>query len=122
MAEDSGKFSSIPQDQVPEEAKESFNSMSQKSESLKSTRDELAGVENKDDLKSKLPKAIVLKKNLKKDVDQMYSRYKELKANSSDPDELSRFKEACNDVIRNAQQAHQEIKDKVYSIYDKKSS
>ncbi len=35
-------------------------------------------------------------------------------------EEVKEFKQACNNVIRAAQKSHSAIKDKVYTIYDKK--
>lgn len=122
MSETTGKFSSIPQAPVPEEAKEHFESMSKKTESFHVAKDQLLSASSKEELKSKLPIAIVLKKNLKQDVAQIYSRFKEFKENNPDPDEVHEFKEACNTIIRDAQKAHQEIKEKVYAVYDKKPS
>ena len=61
----------------------------------------------------------LVKKNLRKDVDTLYNSYKEFKNSSESPDEVEQFKEACNDVIRNAQKAHGEIKEKINSVYGK---
>ena len=69
---------------------------------------------------NKLPKAIVIKKKLKKDVEILYASFKEFEKTHSSPEEVNEFKQACNNVIRSAQKSHAEIKDKVYTIYDKK--
>ena len=74
---------------------------------------------SKDDLKTKLPKAIVIKRNLKKNVEILYASFKEFEKTHSSPKEVNEFKQACNNVIRSAQKSHAEIKDKVYTIYDK---
>ena len=62
----------------------------------------------------------MIKKNLKKDVEILYASFKEFEKTHSSPEEVNEFKQACNNVIRSAQKSHAEIKDKVYTIYDKK--
>ena len=62
----------------------------------------------------------MIKKNLKKDVEILYASFKEFEKTHSNSEEVYEFKQACNNVIRAAQKSHSEIKDKVYTIYDKK--
>ena len=94
-------------------------SIANKGETLKVASEKVLGANSKDELKEHLPAAIVVKKNLRKDVDSLYNSYKEFKNSSESPDEVEQFKEACNDVIRNAQKAHGEIKEKINSVYGK---
>ena len=75
---------------------------------------------SKENLKTKLPKVIVIKKNLKKEVEILYASFKEFEKTHSNPEEVNKFKQACNNVIQSAQKSHAEIKDKVYTIYEKK--
>ena len=67
-----------------------------------------------------MPKAIVVKKNLKKDVEILYASFKKFKETHSNAEEIKEFKMACDKVILAAQKSHTEIKEKVYTIYDKK--
>ena len=50
---------------------------------------------------------------------EYFNCYKEFKNSSDNPDDVEQFKEACNDVIKNAQKAHGEIKDKINNVYGK---
>ena len=52
-------------------------------------------------------------------MDTLFNSYKEFKNSSDNPDDVEQFKEACNDVIKNAQKAHGEIKDKINNVYGK---
>ena len=124
--EEAVKFGKTPEDSLesikkaPEETQQKFHSVSSKGDSLKILGAEVLSSSSKDDLKTKLPKAIVVKKNLKKDVEILFARFKEFEKVHSNPEEVNEFKQACNNVIRSAQKSHAEIKDKVYTIYDKK--
>ena len=51
---------------APEETQQQFHSVSTKGDSLKMVGAEVLSCKSKDDLKTNLPKAIVVKKNLKK--------------------------------------------------------
>ena len=123
---EAGKFGKAPDaslvsiKNIPEEAQQKYHSVSSKRDSLKMLGVEVLSSGSKDDLKTKLSKAIVVKKNLKKDVEILYSSFKEFEKTHSNPEEVNEFKQACNNVIRAAQKSHAEIKDKVYTIYDKK--
>jgi len=103
-----------------EETQQQFHSVSSKGDSLKLVGEEVLSCESKDDLKTNLPKAIVVKKNLKKDVETLYESFKNFEKTHDNPKEIKEFKHACNTVIREAQKSHSAIKDKVYTIYDKK--
>ena len=46
--------------------------------------------------------------------------FKNFEKTHDNPKEIKEFKHACNTVIREAQKSHSAIKDKVYTIYDKK--
>ena len=105
---------------APEETQQQFHSVSSKGDSLKLVGLEVLSCESKDDLKTNLPKAIVVKKNLKKDVETLYESFKNFEKTHDNPKEIKEFKHACNTVIREAQKSHSAIKDKVYTIYDKK--
>ena len=105
---------------TPEETQQKYHSVSSKGDSLKILGTEVLSSSSKDDLKTKLPKAIVVKKNLKKDVEILFTSFKEFEKVHSNHEEVNEFKQACNNVIRAAQKSHAEIKDKVYTIYDKK--
>ena len=105
---------------APEETQQQFHSVSSKGDSLKLVGEEVLSCESKDDLKTNLPKAIVVKKNLKKDVETLYESFKNFEKTHDNPEEIKEFKHACNTVIREAQKSHSAIKDKVYTIYDKK--
>ena len=105
---------------TPEETQQKFQSVSSKGDSLKIVGEEVLNSKSKDELKSNLPKAIVVKKNLKKDVETLYERYKNFEKTHANPNEVQEFKHACNTLIRTAQKSHSAIKDKVYTIYDKK--
>ena len=54
---------------APRDTQQKFYSVSSKGVSLKLVGKEVLSSKTKDDLKTNLPKAIVVKKNLKKDVD-----------------------------------------------------
>lgn len=121
-----GKFASDPAASVPdavqtapEETQQQYQAMATKGNSLKLAGDQVLSSGSKEELKQNLPTAIVLKKNLSKDVGQLYEQYKSLKSSSDNPEKVTQFKEACNTVIRDAQKVHQEIKEKVYSVYEK---
>ena len=121
-----GKFASDPAASVPdavqtapEETQQQYQAMATKGNSLKLVGDQVLSSGSKEELKQSLPTAIVLKKNLSKDVGQLYEQYKSLKSSSDNPEKVTQFKEACNTVIRDAQKVHQEIKEKVYSVYEK---
>ena len=124
--EEAGKFGKSPDvslesiKKAPEETQQKYHSVSSKGDSLKILGAEVLSSSSKDDLKTKLPKAIVIKKNLKKDVEILYASFKEFEKTHTSPEEVNEFKQACNNVIRSAQKSHAEIKDKVYTIYDKK--
>ncbi len=105
---------------APEETQQQFHSVSSKGDSLKLVGEEVLSCESKDDLKTNLPKAIVVKKNLKKDVETLYESFKNFEKTHDNPKEIKEFKHACNTVIQEAQKSHSAIKDKVYTIYDKK--
>jgi hypothetical protein len=105
---------------APEETQQQFHSVSSKGDSLKLVGEEVLSCKSKDDLKNNLPKAIVVKKNLKKDVETLYESFKNFEKTHDNPQEIKEFKHACNTVIRAAQKSHSAIKDKVYTIYDKK--
>ena len=105
---------------APEETQQQFHSVSSKGDSLKLVGEEVLSCESKDDLKTNLPKAIVVKKNLKKDVETLYESFKNFEKTHDNPEEIKEFKHACNTVIREAQKSHSAIKEKVYTIYDKK--
>ncbi len=105
---------------APEDTQQQFHSVSSKGDSLKLVGEEVLSCESKDDLKTNLPKAIVVKKNLKKDVETLYESFKNFEKTHDNPKEIKEFKHACNTVIREAQKSHSAIKDKVYTIYDKK--
>ncbi len=105
---------------APEETQQQFHSVSSKGDSLKLVGEEVLSCESKDDLKTNLPKAIVVKKNLKKDVETLYESFKNFEKTHDNPKEIKEFKHACNTVIREAQKSHSAIKDKVYTIYDKR--
>jgi len=105
---------------APEETQQQFHSVSSKGDSLKLVGEEVLSCESKDDLKTNLPKAIVVKKNLKKDVETLFESFKNFEKTHDNPKEIKEFKHACNTVIRDAQKSHSAIKDKVYTIYDKK--
>lgn len=109
-----------PVQSAPEETQKKYSSVSNKGDSLKRVGDEVLNSSSKDELKASLPKAIVVKKNLEKDVELLYASFKEYEKNHSDPEDIKRFREACNNVILAAKNSHNEIKDKVYNIYDKK--
>ena len=104
---------------APEETQQQFHSVSTKGDSLKMVGAEVLSCKSKDDLKTNLPKAIVVKKNLKKDVEILYESFKNFEKTHDNPEEVKEFKQACNTVIRAAQKSHSAIKDKVYTIYDK---
>lgn len=105
---------------APEETQQQFHSVSSKGDFLKLVGEEVLSCKSKDDLKTNLPKAIVVKKNLKKDVETLYESFKNFEKTHDNPKEIKEFKHACNTVIRAAQKSHSAIKDKVYTIYDKK--
>ena len=105
---------------APEETQQQFHSVSSKGDSLKLVGEDVLICDSKDDLKTSLPKAIVVKKNLKKDVETLYESFKNFEKTHDSPEEIKEFKHACNTVIREAQKSHSAIKDKVYTIYDKK--
>jgi hypothetical protein len=105
---------------APEETQQQFHSVSSKGDFLKLVGEEVLSCKSKDDLKTNLPKAIVVKKNLKKDVETLYESFKNFEKTHDNPQEIKEFKHACNTVIRAAQKSHSAIKDKVYTIYDKK--
>ena len=104
---------------APQETQQKYLSVSSKGESLKIVGVEVLNSITKDDLKSQLPKAIVIKKNLKKDVEILYASFKEFKKTHKNPEEIKEFQIACNKVIQTAQKSHKEIKEKIYTIYEK---
>ena len=104
---------------APDDSQKHYHSIANKGETLKVTSEKVLGSSNKEELKEHLPAAIVVKKNLRKDVDTLFNSYKEFKNSSENPDDVEQFKEACNDVIKNAQKAHGEIKDKINNVYGK---
>ena len=124
--EEAGKFGKVPDaslesvKKTPEETQQKYLSVCSKGDSLKILGAEVLSSRSKEDLKTKLPKAIVIKKNLKKDVEILYASFKEFEKTRTSQKEVNEFKQACNNVIRSAQKSHTEIKDKVYTIYDKK--
>ena len=124
--EEAGKFGKAPDaslesiKKAPEETQQKYHSVYSKGDSLKILGAQVLISSSKDDLKTKLPKAIVIKKNLKKDVEILYASFKEFEKTHTRSEEVNEFKQACNNVIRSAQKSHAEIKDKVYTIYDKK--
>ena len=104
---------------VPEESKKHFESFTNKSIIFQETHAEILNINTKEELKENLPKAMIVKKNLKKDVDQLYISFKEYKKENRNKNEVNDFKDACNNVIKKAQRAHGEIKEKINSIYEK---
>ena len=104
---------------APEEPQKHYQSMALKGETFKVASTDVLGSNSIEELKSTLPKAIVVKKNLKNDVDQLYSSFKDYKKNGDNTDDVQQFKEACNSIIREAQKSHGEIKDKIHSFYQK---
>lgn len=124
--EEAGKFGNVKAvlldsiKKTPEETQQKYNSVSSKSVSLKHVGEEVLNSSSKDELKANLPKAIVVKKNLKKDVENLYTSYKRFKETHDNTEDIKNFKQACNKVIRYAQKSHKEIRNKVYKIYDKK--
>ena len=107
-------------EKAPKETQQKYLSVSSKGESLKIVGANVLSSSTKDDLKTQLPKAIVVKKNLKKDVEILYASFKKFKETHSNAEEIKEFKMACDKVILAAQKSHTEIKEKVYTIYDKK--
>ena len=105
---------------APEETQQQFNAVSSKRDSLKIVGEEVLNSKSKDELKFNLPKAIVVKKNLKKDVLILYESFKNFEKSHANQNEVQEFKDACNTLIKTAQKSHSAIKDKVYTIYDKK--
>ena len=104
---------------APDDSQKHYHSIANKGETLKVASEKVLGSSCKEELKEHLPAAIVVKKNLRKDVDTLFNSYKEFKNSSDNPDDVEQFKEACNDVIKNAQKAHGEIKDKINNVYGK---
>ena len=104
---------------APDDSQKHYHSIANKGETLKVASEKVLGSSSKEELKENLPVAIVVKKNLRKDVDTLFNSYKEFKNSSDNPDDVEQFKEACNDVIKNAQKAHGEIKDKINNVYGK---
>ena len=104
---------------APDDSQKHYHSIANKGETLKVASEKVLGASSKEELKEHLPAAIVVKKNLRKDVDTLFNSYKEFKNSSDNPDDVEQFKEACNDVIKNAQKAHGEIKDKINNVYGK---
>ena len=104
---------------APDDSQKHYHSIANKGETLKVASEKVLGSSSKEELKEHLPAAIVVKKNLRKDVDTLFNSYKEFKNSSDNPDDVEEFKEACNDVIKNAQKAHGEIKDKINNVYGK---
>ena len=104
---------------APDDSQKQYHSIANKGETLKVASEKVLGSSSKAELKEHLPAAIVVKKNLRKDVDTLFNSYKEFKNSSDNPDDVEQFKEACNDVIKNAQKAHGEIKDKINNVYGK---
>ena len=115
---DAGALDTIKK--APEVIQQQFIAVSTKGDSLKMVGEEVLRCKSKDDLKSNLPKAIIVKKNLKKDVEILYESFKNFEKTHDNPIDVEEFKHACNTLIRIAQKSHSEIKDKVYTIYDKK--
>lgn len=124
--EETGKFGnvkSVLRDSIkktPEETQKKYNSVSSKSISLKRVGEEVLSSSSKDELKANLPKAIVVKKNLKKDVENLYTSFKRFEETHDNSEDINNFKQACNKVIRHAQKSHEAIRNKVYKVYDKK--
>ncbi|MAU06330.1 MAG: hypothetical protein CL919_00390, partial [Deltaproteobacteria bacterium] len=104
---------------VPEETQQQYQAVAAKGNSLKLAGEQVLSSGSKEELKQSLPVAIVLKKNMSKDVGQLYEQYKNFKSANDNPETIEQFKEACNTVIRDAQKMHQEIKEKVYTVYEK---
>ena len=106
--EEAGKFGKAPDaslesiKKAPEETQQKYHSVSSKGDSLKILGAEVLSSSSKDDLKTKLPKAIVIKKNLKKDAEILYASFKEFEKTHTRPEEVNEFKQACNNVIRSA--------------------
>ena len=107
-------------EKAPKETQQKYLSVSSKGESLKIVGADVLSSSTKDDIKTQLPKAIVVKRNLKKDVEILYASFKRFEETHSNAEEIKEFKMACNKVIQTAQKSHNEIKEKVYTIYDKK--
>ncbi len=104
---------------APEETQQQYQAVAAKGNSLKLAGEQVLSSGSKEELKQSLPVAIVLKKNISKDVGHLYEQYKHFKGSNDDPESIEQFKEACNTVIRDAQKVHQEIKEKVYTVYEK---
>ena len=104
---------------APEETQQQYQAVAAKGNSLKLAGEQVLSSGSKEELKQSLPVAIVLKKNISKDVGHLYEQYKHFKGSNDDPESIEQFKEACNTVIRDAQKVHQEIKEKVYAVYEK---
>ena len=104
---------------TPEETQQQYQAVAAKGNSLKLAGEQVLSSGSKEELKQSLPVAIVLKKNISKDVGHLYEQYKHFKGSNDDPESIEQFKEACNTVIRDAQKVHQEIKEKVYAVYEK---
>ena len=104
---------------VPEETQQQYQAVAAKGNSLKLAGEQVLSSGSKEELKQSLPVAIVLKKNMSKDVGQLYEQFKNFKSANDNPETIEQFKEACNTVIRDAQKMHQEIKEKVYTVYEK---
>ncbi|HIP64482.1 MAG TPA: hypothetical protein EYH10_04365 [Deltaproteobacteria bacterium] len=107
-------------EKAPKDTQQKYHAISSKGESLKIVEADVLSSSTKDDIKTQLPKAIVVKKNLKKDVEILYASFKKFKETHSNAEEIKEFKMACEKVILAAQKSHTEIKEKVYTIYDKK--
>ena len=105
---------------APKEIQQQFIAVSTKGDSLKMVGEAVLTSKSKDDLKSNLPKAIVVKKNLKKDLELLHKSFKNFENTHDNPIDIEEFKNACNILIRTAQKTHDAIKEKVYTIYDKK--
>ena len=120
-----GRFGKAPDDipatiqKAPEEPQKHYQSIATKGATLQEAHAEIIDVNSKEELKENLPKAIVIKRNFKKDVDQLFNSFKEYRKMSENPEDVQEFKEACNLVIREAQKAHGAIKNKIISIYEK---
>ncbi len=66
-------------EKAPKDTQQKYHAISSKGESLKIVEADVLNSSTKDDIKTQLPKAIVVKKNLKKDVEILYASFKNLR-------------------------------------------
>ncbi|MEC9220009.1 MAG: hypothetical protein VX967_04765, partial [SAR324 cluster bacterium] len=83
---------------APKDTQQKYHAISSKEESLKIVGADVLSSSTKHDIKTQLPKAIVVKKNLKKDVEILYTSFKKFKETHSNAEEIKEFKMACDKV------------------------